>query len=559
MAPLARTGDGLWGRLREDRRGGVAILAAASGALVCLMAAVAIDLGGLALHGRRLQGAADLAAMAAAADLERAVAAGSATAKANMGPKVEVQVVRGRYQPEVDQAPELRFTADEVVPDAARVTLSDPAPIHFGRWILGRETVVLTRTATAAAPDRTPRAMFSIGSRLAALDGGLANQLLSALTGSAVSLNLMDYEALATTQVNLLSWFDALALDAGVAAGHHDALLSHELDAGRALKVLESLAGDQAGGALSKLSRSALGVKVRLEQLIGVEAGAARGLADGLDAEVSALDLVMALLETGGERQVALSLGASPGLAEVQAVLAIGERPNRSPWLTVTGNGQPIIRTAQARLYLKTRTAQKLSGLAQVNLPILVELAASEARLQCVVCGRGASDPLAFVGVEARPGVVTASIGAINEARLKDFKQPLTPTPATLVSVAGLVEVTARSRIQVADPAFKPLTFTRADIAAGTRRSVHSTARLQGLAASLIRDVQIDVRVIGLGLGLGDLVSAVGQLLAPLAPALDALINAVLGLAGLRLGEADLIVHGMSCPTAGSGRPALVG
>ena len=553
------SGRGLVGRLHRDRRGGVAVLAAAAGALICVMAAVAVDVGGLALHGRRLQGAADLAALAAAADLDRADAAGRATAEANMGPGVLTEVRRGRYVADPARDPEARFTATELEPDSARVTLSDRAPIHFGRLILGRDTVTLRRSATAAAADRRPRAMFSIGSRLAALDGGVANQLLSALTGSTVSLNLMDYEALATTQVNLLTWFDALAVDAGVRAGDYDALLAQRLDAGRALAVLEGLAGDQADSALSKLSRAALGLELRLDRLVGVEAEAARGLAQGLDAEVSALDLVMAMLETGGDRQVALALGASPGLADVQAVLAIGERPNGSPWLTVTDHGEPIIRTAQARLYLKARTAQKLSGLAQVNLPILVELAAADARLKRIECGRGSDDPAAEVQVEARPGLVKASVGVIDEAGLGDFKRPLTPAPATLVSLAGLVRVTAQARVEAADPSFTALTFSRDDIDARRRRSVHSTGLVQGVVASLVRDLQIDVQVLGLGLGLGDLVSAVGVLLTPLAPVLDGLINGVLGVAGLRLGEADLIVHGLSCPAAGSGRPALVG
>ncbi|MGA0544835.1 TadG family pilus assembly protein [Brevundimonas sp. VNH65] len=537
----------------------MAVLAAAAGALICVMAAVAVDVGGLALHGRRLQGAADLAALAAAADLDRADAAGRATAEANMGPGVRTEVWRGRYVADPARDPEARFTATELEPDAARVTLSDRAPIHFGRLILGRDTVTLRRSATAAAADQRPRAMFSIGSRLAALDGGVANQLLSALTGGAVSLNLMDYEALATTQVNLLTWFDALAVDAGVRAGDYDALLAHRLDAGRALAVLEGLAGDRADSALSKLSSAALGLELRLDRLVGVEAGAARGLAQGLDAEVSALDLVMATLETGGDRQVSLALGASPGLADVQAMLAVGERPNRSPWLTVTDHGDPIIRTAQARLYLKARTAQKLSGLAQVNLPVLVELAAAEARLKRIACGRGPDDPAAEVQVEARPGLVTASIGVIDEDRLGDFKSPLSPAPATLLSLAGLVRVTAQARVEAADPSFTGLTFSRDDIDARRRRSVHSTGLVQGLVASLVRDMRIDVQVPGLGLGLGDLVSAAGVLLTPLAPVLDGLINGVLGVAGLRLGEADLIVHGLSCPAAGSGRPALVG
>ncbi len=63
-------------------------------------------------------------------------------------------------------------------------------------------------------------------------------------------------------------------------------------------------------------------------------------------------------------------------------MLAIGERPNRSPWLTVTSKGEPIIRTAQTRIYLEATTAKALSDLTAVKLPVLIEAASAEARLK---------------------------------------------------------------------------------------------------------------------------------------------------------------------------------
>lgn len=544
---------GLIRRYGRDRSGGIAVIAAVSGGLICAMTAVAVDLGSLALHARKLQGAADLSAMSAAADMARAEAAGRATATANLGEDVRSAVERGRYVADGSVAPEDRFTPGEAEPNAVRVTLRDAAPLYFGRLLLGRDTVDLTRSATAATADRTPRAVFSIGSRLAALDGGLANQLLSGLTGSTVSLNLMDYNALASADVNLLTWFDALSVEAGLKVGDYDALLAHDLDAGRALKVLERVAGGDADSALSKLSGAALGMKVRLGEVVGVEAAAERGIADALDAEVSVRDLVMATLETGGERQVALNLGAQAGLAEVRAMVAIGERPNRSPWMTVSDRAEPVIRTAQTRIYLKAKTAQKLSGLAQVELPVLVELAASEARLKAIECDAGPR-----VTVEARPGLAIAMIGAVDESRLNDFKQPLAPAPTTLLSVLGLVRITASAKVEAADPVFKPLTYSAADIAAKRIRSVHSTALTQEVVTSLVQKMQVDVQALGLGLGLGGLVQALGVLLTPLAPTLDAVLNTVLNLVGVRLGEADVVVHDVTCPVAG-GRPVLVG
>lgn len=537
----------------RDRRGGIAVIAAVAGGLICACAAVSVDVGSLMLHARKLQGAADLAAMAAATDLELAEAAGSATAAANMGEGVQSLVVRGRYAPDRARKPIDRFTPDDTAPNAVRVTLRDDAPLYFGRVILGRETVALTRSATAVAPDQTPRAILSIGSRLAALEGGLANQLLSGLTGSSVSLNLMDYNGLAEADVNLLTWFDALAVDAGVKAGDYDALLEHKLDAGRALKVLERVAGEEADSALSKLSHAALGVDLDLGRVIGVRAASERGVAQALDAEVSVRDLVMAVLTSGGDRQIALNLGAHAGVADVTAMVAIGERPNRSPWLTVSDRADPVVRTAQARVYLKARTAQKLSGLAQVDLPVLVELAAAEARLKQIDCAGGPR-----VVVEARPGLATAMIGRIDDTRLDDFKQELSPEPATVLSAIGLVKLMASAEASLADPGFKSLTYSQDDISAQRLKSVKSTALTQGLVASLVRKMEVDVQTLGLGLGLGGLVQALGVLLTPIAPALDGVLNTVLDLVGLRLGEADVVVHDVTCPGSG-GRPALVG
>ncbi|MBE8335766.1 hypothetical protein IQA65_16970, partial [Leptospira borgpetersenii serovar Ballum] len=114
-------------------------------------------------------------------------------------------------------------------PNAARVEVTAPAPLFFGRWILNRPSVTVRKTATAAIPGGQPQAMFSIGSRLASLDGGLANALLSGLLGSNVSLTVMDYRALAGGRVNLLQFSDALATELGVTAGDYDALLQQEL------------------------------------------------------------------------------------------------------------------------------------------------------------------------------------------------------------------------------------------------------------------------------------------------------------------------------------------
>jgi len=517
---------------------------------MCVLAALAVDVGSISLKARQIQGTADLAAMAAARDLDNADVAAHATASANLSDVQTVSVIKGGYVADARLKPRDRFSPGASEPNAARVEVTAPAPLFFGRWVLKRENVTVRKVATAAIPGGQPQAMFSIGSRLASLDGGLANALLSGLLGSNVSLTVMDYRALAGAQVNLLQFSDALATDLGVTAGDYDALLQHDVTTGRALKVLESIASADTKSVLSKLTRTPVDATLKLKDLIGVEAGAKQGLREALNANVSALDLIMASLETAnGDRQVALDLGARAGLADLDIMLAIGERPNKSPWITITGKGEPIIRTAQARIYLKATTAQALSGLAQVKLPILVEAASSEARLSRIDC---VGSPAVTLAV--RPGVARARIGTIDESKLKNFKAPLTSSPATLVSILNLVTVKAHADLEIADLNWQEVEFNASDISDQTIKSVRSRGFVNGLIVSLLQRLEVSL----LGLDLGGLVKAVGVLLTPLGPVLDGVVQPLLDLLGLKLGEADVRVHGVQCPTQGR-TPVLVG
>ena len=543
-------------RLSSDDRGGVAVMAAVFGALICVLAALAVDVGSMVLKGREVQGAADLSALAAAQTLsdppERTEAAARLTAQDNLIDLAGARVQRGVYTPDPRLKPRARFADGGSRPNAARVTLSAPAPLYFGRWILRRDSVTVSKSATAALPGGPPSAVFSIGSRLAGLDGGLANALLSGLLGSKVSLTVMDYRALADAQVNLLQFSDALAAELGVTAGDYDALLAHEAQTGQVLRALEAVAGSGAESALSKLTRLPVNAVVKLEELIGVDADARGGLRRGLDAEVSAMDLLMATLQTANQdRQLALDVGARAGLADLDVMLAIGERPNRAPWLTVTGTGEPIIRTVQTRLYLEATALDKvpLVGLlAQVKVPILIEAASAEARLKAIEC-----EGTPRVLIEARPGVARVRLGQIDPKRLRDFKSELKVSPARLVSVL-LITVEGVADIQVADLDWSELRFTGSEIGSSQPKTVRAKGFVNGLIVTLLRDT----RLTALGIPLHLVTQLLAGVLTPLGPVLDGVVQPLLELLGVRLGEADVWVHGVRCPNQG-GVPQLVG
>ena len=141
------------------------------------------------------------------------------------------------------------------------------------------------------------------------------------------------------------------------------------------------------------------------------------------------MNLTKAVLElSNGARQVKLDLGAAvPGVADLTAWLAIGEPPNNSPWMTITASRDVVVRTAQTRLYLEAKIGG--SGLlapAQIKLPLFVEAASGEAKLNAIACASGE----ATLGV--RPGLGTLAIGEVDTDKLGDFKTPLTLATATI-------------------------------------------------------------------------------------------------------------------------------
>lgn len=545
--------------LADDSRGSVSMVMAMSFITLLGAAALAVDVGSLFLQSRKLQGVADLAALSAARDIGRASAAAQATAADNgWGSPLAVQVALGRYSPDPALAASARFKPGGSDPTAARVTVSGEADLFFGRLLLRRDTITLTRRATAARADM---ASFSIGTRLASLQGGLANQLLSGLTGSTVSLSVMDYDALAAAKVDLFQYSDLLRLNADLEGASYDKVLGTDISTGKALKLLADLLqanGDlQAASAARKLSVAAGdSATAKLDALLDLGPyGAQDHVAGGTGAKVqlAAQDLASALLVLAGEgRQVKLDLGASiPGLTDIDVWLAIGERPNNSPWLTVDRDGQVIVRTAQTRLYLKAKALSVLSGLGAqpITLPILVEAASGEAKLASMECPESVSAQAATLSV--RPSLGRIVVGEVDTAKLNDFKQPLAVSRATIADLL-LVKATAKAEVSVGGQAWKTARFSRTDIQAGTIKTVATDDIARATLSSLLGDLDLDVEIpgLGLGLGLGAVTSALSGALGALAAPLDGVLNTLTGLLGVRLGEADVRMNGLRCRDA---------
>jgi uncharacterized membrane protein len=399
-------------------------------------------------------------------------------------------------------------------------------------------------------------AAWSIGSRLASLDAGLLNAILGSLLGGEISLSLVDYNQIVGLDVGLLDFLDALALELDLTAGTYSDLLGAQVGLGDIGAALGSASGNNAVllGLAGLVDDS---IKIDMARLIVAEglANLAIGTSAAVEASVDALGLLTAAaLVADGERHVKLDLGLSiPGLTGIDVDLVVGEPP-QGGWFTLSREGA-YLRTAQTRLRLDISLLKSDAGLGllTVQLPIYAELAPAEARLAALSCPPGRPD-LGRATIAARPGVLRLAVGHTAQSAFLDTRRPLAVQKTTILSlVGGLVRVTAFADVAMSQVHPVPLSFTAADVAAGTVRTASTTTPLTGLTGSLLSNLDLELEIIGINL-LGGLLSGlldtVAALIAPAIGALDQVLVAVLEILGIGIGQVDVAVHGFDCRNA---------
>jgi uncharacterized membrane protein len=549
-------------RFGRSERGAVAMIIAFALPAIVGFAAVSVDLGSVYLTTRHLQGVADLAALAAARDIANAQAAAQATVSDNaFVAAVSTQVITGQYVDDPDTPAANRFTTGGASPTAAQVTLTTQAPLYFAELLTGRSSMTVSRTATAA---QAQLASFQIGSGLASLQGGLANALLSGLTGSTVSLSVMNYNALASANVDLFQYVAALKTRESLQAASFSTVLSTQTSTGTALSaladVLTSNGATGAAAAATALAHAAgSSTPINLSSLFDLGPYAAQdhvSAGSGTSIAIAALDIVDAELTAAqGGRQVQLNLGATiPGLSNVTADLAIGQRASNSPWIAVDDSGSVTVRTAQARLYLDTQVAPASSllaplGVSLIEVPVYVELAQAQAKLSSLTCGATSADNAVTLSVA--PSVGQISLGSVNTSTLNDFTQAETVSPATLLNLL-LIKATAAATVNLGGQNWQTVAFNAADISAGTVKSVQTNNIAQASVASLFSTATIGVQLGGLGLliGAGPATALLQSTLTAAAPSLDQVIDGLDTMLGVQLGQAFVKINGVRCKGA---------
>ncbi|GLK78772.1 TadG family pilus assembly protein [Methylopila turkensis] len=543
-------------RFRRDEGGAVAVLVAALCLCAAGLLAVSIDAASIYLDRRKAQSAVDLAALAAASDLANAERAARATLAANgvAGPR-EFRLTLGQYTPDPRTASGGRFRAGTTPYNAAKVEIGVDASFYFAKAFLSQNSLVVRSAGVAAS---TQLASFSIGSRLASLNGGVVNALLSKLLGGSVSLSVMDHNALASAKVEVTPLLTALGARVNVTAGTYGDVLSARVRATDLISAMADVAqgSSSVSAALRRVAAAADVTRlVDMTKLISLGDYARLAIGDAtsaLSAGVSALDLLnVAAQAANGANQIALDLGAQiPGLLGLTATIDIGERPQNSPWLAI-GSAGTVVRTAQTRLRLAAQVGGSGALLGRViNLPIAVDLAAAEARISAISCGRQPRLD-GRVTVQATPALTEMWVGEPASASgWSGFSANPQMNPATLLNVLGLVRATAEAHAAATNVAPTPLVFSYDDIAAGAMKSVKTTNAAQTTLATLVGGLKVNVSVLGfLGLGLtGDALESLLKLtLAPVGALIDPVLNTLLQTLGLAVGEADVTVRGLRC------------
>lgn len=534
----------------------MAVMFAAGFVVASIVGAIAVDAAGIYHERRAIQNGVDLAALSAANNPAAAQSvAYSALIDAGLmstGSQAGLTVVTGNYDPDPAVAVASRFVVNATPINAVKVSFSKAGTLFFANGWAEPPTLDASAIATV-----NPQVAFSVGSRLASFSGGVANELLNTLLGTQISLTVADYNGLVNAQVDVFSFLDKLALKLGVSVGTYNDLLAMRADHGKLAAALADLLTGVQRTAMLKLANTAghngtipIGKLLQLGNLGDFDIGT--GAANGLFTKISALELLSASAAiSDGNHQVALNTGVSLGdLLGVVVNLAIGEPPQGGSWFAI-GPTQTVVRTAQVRLSLVARL--KLSilliiNLVEVNLPLYVEAAHSEAIVASATCPTG-TNVSGSATIKARPGVARLIIGEVTPSSFGNFNTTPTFGVAKLAVILG-IQVTASAIAEIAQINPVSLTFSPSEIAAGTVKTAKTTTIVSSLLNSLIGNLQLNLG----GLDLGIIGGALKVLLAPLGGILDPIISGLLDALGLSLGEADVRVYGVRCT-----QPVLVG
>lgn len=472
----------------SDRRGSAITVFAFSAMVMSVLTAIVMNQVSFYMAKRKLQSAVDMAAMMVMQSGNITAANVKVLLDAQMGePVTVVSVVQGNYTPDSAIGAAGRFRPNVTPFNAVEIDAKIPAEAVMFAGMLGDNLHI---DASARAARRTSVSLV-VGSRLVRLDGGISESLLNATLGYSGKLTVMDYNSLASAQVDALPFLRALNTEANIQAVTFNDVLSAPVSVGH---VVDALVATTPDGAIVTILKKATPVggadKVILSRMIDL--GSVTGLpidtllsGQGLRFGVGELLAGSAAL-ADKDSQIAVNVAAKVGALSVADVsLDVGEKPQLLSFVSRAREGAEV-ETSQLKLNVGALGFTPLTA-----VKIDVTLASAEIEVDDIKCNAD--------------GTADVTLMAKTEAASLGLKASLLP----------------RIPIALGSKEKKKLVFTQADIAAQTYKPVRS----------------------GLGLQLGGL----SVLQKPLFDPVDDLLVAL----GLHIAEADVKVIEATCGSVG--------
>ncbi|MGV1757314.1 pilus assembly protein TadG-related protein [Rhizobium sp. A22-96] len=564
-----------WVALWRDRRGNVAITTALVSPLILYCLGLGIDYGMMTLQQQRLQQLSDIGAITAASNITSAnstllanlqsngttaaLATGSnyltsngpiTSAAANSGQyETLANMVLGTYKADTSIAPANRFSSGSTPADSVKVTLTQKALMPFSSAFADAPTLSATGTATSER-----LAAFSVGSRLASLDGGILNQLLGTLLGTKISLKLVDYQSLIGAKINLLSFLNLLATDLNLTALSYNDLLATDVTYDKILGALGKSTNlspavvtiiNNLGKSLGKTK-----VTLKLQDLLnlGPDGKNIVGTGPNLSVNMSVMNfLSLTAMAANQQRQISIDLGAAlPGLLTATMTLAVGEIAQQTPSLAVGAPGATV-RTPQVRVMVDVAVTglSIIAGL-KLRIPLYIELAPAEAKLASITCV-GGNMPNAVVGIDAVPGVAEIALGDVDPTAFVNFGTKPRVTQAAIID-SLLLRVLASAQIDIANMTPTRVTFQPSEISNGTIKTVSTRDVVTSLISSLLKNTNVTIQILIITIGTpSGILSALADTLSVITAPVDQLLYNLLGLLGIGVGQADIQVTDARC------------
>ena len=343
--------------------------------------------------------------------------------------------------------------APTTVATAVHIETGLGSPLFLSRLFTSSATRE-RRIGAISTAARVNQAGIEAGTGLASLNAGVANAVLSSLTGGSVALSAVQYDGLLSTNVDTLTFLDALATRLNIRSGTYSQILQSNVGVGdilaaeiSALSAQSSVAGVSAAiaglqaiqGQVAGNPGIAIGNLFNLGLWSSREIGTGAAATSALHAGINLMQLTSFSLQLANKNHFATVPSASigiPNLASIQVAATAIEPPVRA--FFAFGPEGTQVHTAQVRVKLNLQVLNLVPQLGVgVNVPLYIEAASGDAQIDRINCsGNPAQD--AQVSVGARSGVANVYIGAPSNDAMNNFSAPVAASAVTPVRILNL-------------------------------------------------------------------------------------------------------------------------